>query len=67
MKEDGGPVFPQKINNTAYFGLSLRDTIAIIRMASRSFGTLGAMYAEPEHIAKDAYKTADAMLAERAK
>ena len=60
MKPDGGQVFP-------LCSLSLRDLIAIVNMAARSVGTIGAWAGEAPRLAENAYKTADAMLAERAK
>ena len=45
--------------------IDLRDLFAIVRMAARSVGTLGALHANPDHVAKDAYATADEMMKAR--
>lgn len=52
-----------------YIGLrsvGLRDLIAIIRMAARSYNTSGNAAQVPERIAEDAYATADEMMKRRA-
>ena len=72
MKNDGGPAFPQPCTseghpgNVCYGvaggGLSLRDYFAAKAISRIPFGEY-----ETERIAKIAYETADAMLAEREK
>jgi hypothetical protein len=67
-KDNGGPAFPITAGQQVYAqGMTLRDWFAGQAMAG--------MLADPnvkghgifEIVARDAYKTADAMLAERAK
>jgi hypothetical protein len=63
----GGPAFPLQANNVAFVGMTLRDWFA----GQALVGILAGKYPvaeynpDPETIAKDAYKMADAMLAQR--
>lgn len=75
-RENGGPAFPQHVapayrQEPEIWGMTLRDYFAAQAMASviPSSGTfLGETRADfAEIIAADAYRIADAMLAERSK
>ena len=66
--KDGGPAFPAVPNPDFYRGMSLRDYFAAQAMIG-----LGKRYAGIEgsdasaYVAQEAYKIADAMIAEREK
>ena len=69
MSKDGGPAFPMAVDCSSYqIGMSLRDYFATFAMQGMviAVGMDGhdAVIA-PGPIAEDAYKMADAMLAER--
>lgn len=75
---DGGPAFPRNIETRSHSdgprrimvvdvgndGLSLRDYFAAAALTGM---LVNGTYEPIQHAAEDAYKTADAMLAERAK
>ena len=69
MSKDGGPAFPQYIisNGGAHVdgGMTLRDYFAAKAMQSKTFSV--RPYDTTKEIANDAYRMADAMLAESAK
>lgn len=67
-KDDGRPAFPV----TGYAGMSLRDYFAaamlpVIAQILQEFGRSRKVIIEREEVAAEAYRYADAMLAERDK
>lgn len=69
LKEDGGPAFACAAENGHQSGMSMRDYFAAAVVAS--FANRWPSHSEPKYapdlIARDAYRIADAMIAERSK
>jgi len=63
--DDGGSAFPNKGDGDSYDGMTLRDYFAAAALTGSLSSTEGP--ASPDSEAKNAFKYADAMLAERAK
>lgn len=75
MKDTGGPAFPYsyevtpRVERHTYFGMTLRDYFAAKAMQSLMHTQYADMTyeGEPAAMAFEAYRLADAMLAERSK
>ena len=65
--DSGGPVFPRPRDGS--FGVDLRDWIAVSVLPTLAHAWIVGEVDdyEPKHFAVDAYRIADAMIAERAK
>ena len=68
-ENDGGPAFPRQNDDQQYgeLGMSLRDWLAGQALAGNLANPDGTWPKYPVDMAKDCYKAADAVLAEREK